>query len=56
MRKRKYAEDRAKINRALNIFVLWKMKNLISDATDRTVQQGVAIAFITIKSRINFDP
>ena len=56
MRKRKYAEDRAKINRELNIFVLWKMKNVISGATDRTVQQGVAIAFITIKSRVNFDP
>ena len=56
MRKIFYAEDRAQINRELNIFVLWEMKNWISGAADQKRQQGVAIAFITIKSRVNFDP
>ena len=56
MRKIFYAEDRAKINRELNIFVLWEKKNWISSVVDQTRQQGAAMAFITIKSRVNLTP
>ena len=50
------AEDRAKINRELNFFFLWEMENWISGTAGRTRQQGAAMAFLTIKLRVNFDP
>ena len=49
-----YAEDRAKMNRELNLFVL--LGNWISGAADRTRQHHAVTAFITIISRVNFDP
>ena len=52
-----YAEDRAKMNRELNLFVLvFVLGNWISGAADRTRQHHAVTAFITIISRVNFDP
>ena len=46
-------QDRAKINRDLNLFVLWEMENWISGAADGARQHGAVMAFIPIKSRVN---
>ena len=47
-----YAEDRAKMNRVSSLF----SGKWISGAADRTRQHHVITAFITIISRVNFDP
>ena len=47
-----YTEDRAKMNRELNLFV----GNWISGAADQTQQHDAVMAFITIISRVKFDP
>ena len=49
-----YAEDRAKINRELTFFC--SVGNCISGAADRTRLHDAVMAFITIISRVNFDP
>ena len=48
-----YAEDRAKMNRELTLF---SVGNWISGAADRTRRHDAVMAFITILSRVNFDP
>ena len=48
-----YAEDRAKMKR---IEPLCSVGNWISGAADRTRRHDAAMAFITIISRVNFDP
>ena len=49
-----YAEDRAKMNRELTLFC--SVGNWISGAADRTWRHDAVMAFITITSRVNFDP
>ena len=49
-----YAADRAKMNRELTLFC--SVGNWISGMADRTRQHDAVMAFITIISRVNFDP
>ena len=49
-----YAEDIAKMNRELTLFC--SVGNWISGAADRTRRHDAVMAFITIISRVNFDP
>ena len=49
-----YAEDRAKMDRELNLFVLWEIGFLAWQIGHG--QHDAVMAFITIISRVNFDP